>query len=123
MEKTMTENKLKHTPGPWTYFFKHKYKEWHVGLPRHGYHLDLFPDGFPGSVSEEVEANARLVSCAPEMLDALIDVCKRFPMVDIVEFKISSSEFRESKYLSKNKFYAIIEKATGLKIEDILKNA
>ena len=76
MEKTMTENKLKHTPGPWTYFFKHKYKEWHVGLPRHGYHLDLFPNGFPGTNMEEIEANARLVSCAPEMLEALIEQCR-----------------------------------------------
>jgi hypothetical protein len=110
--------KLKHTPGPWTCFVKHKYKEWHVGLPRHGYHLDLFPNGFPGTDMEEIEANARLVSSAPEMLEALIEQYKQ--ICNVCNYNLSCDI---NPCPRKKKLQAIIEKATGQKIEEILKNA
>ena len=64
-----------HTPGPWTYFYKSKYDEWHVSVPLEGQtmRLGLFPDGCP---SERPEADARLIAAAPDMLAALEQVWK-----------------------------------------------
>lgn len=61
---------VKHTPGPWTVFYKHKYDEWHVALPIEGSNmkLALCPDGIQ---SENREADARLIAAAPDMLEAL----------------------------------------------------
>jgi hypothetical protein len=125
---------LKYTSGPWEK--DHGMSEGHIKsisknendnyTPTVCRYKNLYAGDFTVAdilTTEEQEANGLLIAAAPEMLEALIDVCKRFPMVDDeVEFKMSSSEFRESKYLSKNKFHAIIEKATGLKIEEILKD-
>ena len=63
----------KHTPGPWVTFYKPKYNEWHVSLPCDDstMRVALCPDGVIGSTVEECEANAHLISAAPEMLEAL----------------------------------------------------
>lgn len=60
----------KHTPGPWTYFYKHKYDEWHVALPMDGSQMKtaLCDDGIQ---SANREADARLIAAAPEMAEAL----------------------------------------------------
>lgn len=60
----------KHTPGPWTAFYKNKYDEWHVSLPIAGSNmkLSLCSDGIQ---SENQEADARLIAAAPDLLDAL----------------------------------------------------
>jgi len=60
---------MSHTPGPWVAFYKHKYNEWHVSLPRQktNWRLDLFPDGV---VTENPEADAKLIAAAPELLAA-----------------------------------------------------
>lgn len=64
----MTE--ANHTPRPWVYFYKDKYKEWHVGVPigTGSMKVALFPDGCP---TENPEADCRLIAAAPEMLEAL----------------------------------------------------
>lgn len=61
---------MAHTPGPWTYFYKHKYDEWHVSVPISGSSMrfGIFDDGIH---SENPEADARLIAAAPEMLEAL----------------------------------------------------
>jgi hypothetical protein len=66
---------LCHTPGPWECFYKHKYDEWHVSVPlaEGSMKLALFDDGVR---SENPEADARLISAAPELLAALQDVVK-----------------------------------------------
>lgn len=54
------------TPGPWVSFYKHKYDEWHVGVPLPGQSmkLALFPDGCP---TERPQADAEFIAaCNPE---------------------------------------------------------
>jgi hypothetical protein len=59
-----------HTPGPWVYFYKHKYDEHHVSVPAPGrsFKLALFDNGCQ---SENAEADARLIAAAPDLMDAL----------------------------------------------------
>jgi hypothetical protein len=59
-----------HTPGPWVYFYKHKYDEWHVSIPIPGSSMrfGIFDDGVR---SENPEADARLIAAAPDLMDAL----------------------------------------------------
>jgi hypothetical protein len=59
---------VKHTPGPWSCFYKPKYDEWHVSLPMSdcGMKLALAPDGIQ---SENREADAHLIAAAPELLE------------------------------------------------------
>jgi len=56
-----------HTPGPWVSFYKHKYNEWHVGVPvsSGSMKLALFPDGCP---TENPESDCRLIAAAPDLL-------------------------------------------------------
>jgi len=63
-------SEMKHTPGPWSCFYKPKYDEWHASLPMAncGMKLALAPDGIQ---SENREADAHLIGAAPEMLEAL----------------------------------------------------
>ena len=63
----------KHTPGPWSAFYKHKYDEWHVSMPCENSEMRvaLSPDGIPGHTNEERGANAHLIAAAPLMLAAL----------------------------------------------------
>jgi hypothetical protein len=66
----MTHPTLKHTPGPWNVIYKHKYNEWHVSVPTSTGSMKwaLFDDGIR---SENPEADARLISAAPDLLEAL----------------------------------------------------
>jgi hypothetical protein len=59
-----------HSPGPWVSFYKHKYNEWHVGVPvsSGSMKLALFPDGCP---TENPEADSHLIGAAPDLLAAL----------------------------------------------------
>jgi hypothetical protein len=59
-----------HSPGPWVSFYKHKYNEWHVGVPvsSGSMKLALFPDGCP---TESPEGDCRLIAAAPDLLQAL----------------------------------------------------
>ena len=61
---------MQHTPGPWACFYKHKYDEWQVTVPMScsSMKLALFNDGVR---SENPEADARLISAAPDLLVAL----------------------------------------------------
>lgn len=72
-----------HTPGPWVYFYKHKYDEHHVSLPLIGQsmRLGLFDDGCR---SENAEANARLIAAAPELLEALKTI-EKFASINHVD--------------------------------------
>jgi len=59
-----------HTPGPWVSFYKHKYNEWHVGVPvsSGSMKLALFPDGCP---TENPESDCHLIAAAPDLLACL----------------------------------------------------
>ena len=68
-------SEARHTPGPWTAFYKAKYNEWHVAVPSgSGWNLALFSDGLEGP-DEDREANARLIAAAPDLLYALQLIC------------------------------------------------
>ena len=96
-------SKLKHTPGPW----KYQNEKWNTVKK---------PDDAEYCIGGELfnvcnildtvdpEANARLIAAAPEMLEALIMIYKVWHEDSIL---ISSVK-------------AIIEKATGLTIEEVL---
>lgn len=60
----------KHTPGPWTAFYKAKYDEWHVSVPMEGatMKLGLFHGGIPTATICR-EYDARLIAAAPELLN------------------------------------------------------
>lgn len=62
--------KFEHTPGPWTYFFKDKYKEHHVSVPVEGsnMHQALFPNGCP---TKNPKADSLLIAAGPLMRKAL----------------------------------------------------
>lgn len=57
----------KHTPGPWSAFYKAKYDEWHVSVPISGssMKLALFEHGIR---SENPKADARLIAAVPDLL-------------------------------------------------------
>lgn len=65
----------KHTPGPWSVFYKSKYDEWHVSVPLSTGSMKwaLFDDGIR---SENPEADARLIAAAPDLLEALRGVLR-----------------------------------------------
>lgn len=61
------------TPGPWTYFYKHKYNEHHVSVPLQGqsFKLALFEDGCP---TERPAADAAYIAAAsPDRIARLLD--------------------------------------------------
>jgi hypothetical protein len=64
---------------------------------------------------EEVEANGRLISAAPEMLEALIKATQD------IDNLLKDQGDSILDYEGYNKYFQIIEKATGLTIEEVLK--
>jgi hypothetical protein len=96
-------SKLKHTPGPWKSYNTEPVET----------ELDIVIEsqfstiGWLYSGKENSEANARLIAAAPDMLEALISVYQIYIDRDIC----CDNEFIKS----------VIEKATGMSIEEILK--
>ena len=103
-------SKLKHTPGPWE-----------IKQDDRGYFENIGPLSMGFTHADDVwldiaESDARLIAAAPEMLEALIIEAKnqviRIPSIKNID------EF--VKNVGKTKIMQIIEKATGLTIEEIL---
>jgi len=92
-------NKLKHTPGPW------KFK---LSLET----FTIFCEKVGRAVCRGIknESDARLISCAPEMLNELITVFK-----GVREYDNGGLDDYSPIRLKK-----LIEKATGLTIEEVL---
>ena len=63
---------------------------------------------------EELEANARLIAAAPEMLEALIEVYSAWRDTDNV------TDPEAGGYEILNKIKSVIERATGRKIEEVI---
>ena len=104
----MPDNILKHTPGPWDYFgrmvhipyFKNDKKQ------KGRFICDcMTPDD--ESDDPEDDANAQLIAAAPDMLGVLLSVAKML-------------KERDYGYLGGD-LINVIEKATGKKIEDLIK--
>jgi len=87
--------KFKHTPGPWEVNI---YNGHHVISPKNG--RTIASCNIPNH-----KANAHLIAAAPEMLEALIEIWKYH---------------LENREAMPWEIKAIIEKATGLPIEEVL---
>lgn len=62
----------KHTPGPWEAAEGHPSDVWHVDMPERSFSIILSRADSDWSMSvDEVQANARLIAAAPELLAAL----------------------------------------------------
>lgn len=103
--------KLKHTPGPWRYEVEKKNSNEFNIIFNDCYFVATTWNGVEGL--QNSESNARLISVAPDMLEILIKQYKWLiatqQIYNPVEMLFVISEVRE-----------IIEKATGLKIEEII---
>lgn len=107
-------NKSQHTPGPWKA----------VAFPAYGYGITAadsqqardsfavvhFADTSRGRTSERAKADARLISAAPELLDALVKLESAFTDADI-----TSREYRHKARLALIAARAAIAKATNQK--------
>ena len=103
--------KLKHTPGPW------RAKRFSV-IKSNGYKITQNrPAGAAPEAWEEIdktyEANARLIAAAPEMLEALIEAY-------IHNNHWGSANYHRFSEDLEFKMKNIIEKATGMSIEEVL---
>lgn len=105
--------KFKHVPEPWCYVLRggtvasEPQETGFVVGPRWMFYyrsLGLHPN------------DARLISCAPEMLEALIDAYKRF-----IEYEIAQDDNAPLSHRAAMLNYkSIIERATGMTISEIL---
>ena len=122
---------LKHTPGPWeslngNIFAPIEHLNGDIFIPAENYDdedLEIFSNTLiknlmagKGSIyakkaKVQENANGLLVACAPEMIEVLIETIK------------SVDNYKKGKDFSLNveKIIRVIEKATGLPIEEIIK--
>jgi hypothetical protein len=87
--------KLKHTPGPW--FYDENYSKYEI------YSLEHIICDLNGV------DDAKIISAAPEMLEALIELYKEL------------KENENNKKFTCHAIKILIEKATGMKIDEVLK--
>lgn len=106
---------MKHTPGPWAVAEDMGWEpdrtiNYEITIVDCGgseiRHIHEALAGKPTDKREQVEANARLIAAAPEMLDALINVYDNRGEADKL-------------YIVADRLRPIIEKATGLTWEEI----
>lgn len=97
-------SKLQHTPGPWQIGTPPPNGEQTIGL-NNGLMIAISTTGD----NIDSKANARLIAAAPEMLEALMEVAKYWQY-----------DYETFIYMIKNNVSKIIEKATGLTIEEVL---
>jgi len=89
--KDLLRREVYHDIDSWKVFYKHKYDEWHVGVPADGSDhatVALFPDGVPWSDSVEAEASARLIGESPELFwacwEALWWITQFYPQFEAI---------------------------------------
>ena len=103
--------KLQHTKGPWEACSRGDYTDFDGNSQ-----VILGNDmriGVVHSYDIEGEANARLIAAAPEMLELLIDLC-------IYNCSGCSGKTKGCSGKCGLNIIPVIEKATGLKIEEVL---
>ena len=93
-------SKLKHTPGPWKYTISKIHGRHQISFAKNGSQICLMWN----RGKEETRANALLCVAAPEMLEALIAGARAARNHNVAVSEIDN----------------IIEKATGLLIEEVL---
>jgi hypothetical protein len=107
--------KLKHTPGPWTYF-KEKQEIDVMNMTIFFDTVQFKENGISENLvrlnDDNSEANARLIAAAPEMLECLIEICT-YLQTNKLNSILPTSGYHKN-------MINIIEKATGLTIEEVL---
>ena len=98
-------SKLKHTPGPWKYTISKIHGRHQISFAKNGSQICLMWN----RGKEETRANALLCVAAPEMLEAIINYMRRIEHTEEIDSMRSYHEFKK-----------VIEKATGLTIEEVL---
>jgi hypothetical protein len=102
-------SKFNHSKGPWFY----------TGSCVWGVTQDSDGDPEPYKIADSGEDDARLISCAPEMLDALIEAfnvlndvynCPNNPLFRITKIKKDLTDIAN-----------IVEKATGLTMYEVMR--
>lgn len=103
--------KLQHTPGPWKIDLKER-------TVRSEDSSILFDDScYNYNDNENMAADARLIAAAPEMLEALINEANN----QIIRAQVVKNIDDFIKNIGKTKIMQLIERATGLNIEEVLK--
>jgi hypothetical protein len=98
-------SKLQHTPGPWKYTVSKIHHRHQISDSKCGGQICLMWN----RGKDITEANARLIAAAPDMLEALIWFVRR----------VRNGEVHSKRTYAR--YVEIIEKATGMSIEEILK--
>jgi hypothetical protein len=111
MTEKQKASKLNHTPGPWRYqeasdSYTHIIRYDKTDLS------NLFLCQLSQDSSGVSEANARLIACAPEMIETLISIRKLIPIIG----ENSGVAFLHTR----STIDKLIERATNQKIEDLI---
>ena len=115
-------NKLQHTPGPWE----------SAGGDDSSYEINIGEstafiaryDKNTGAMvfsRDEMEANARLIAAAPEMLDTLLREYELFKNIYDMGLLMLGTQMQEKFERSLEIKKSAIERATGLPIEEVLR--
>ncbi len=111
-------SKFKYTLGPWDYGIAQNYQGFYIAptmkLPTLAA-CEVF--NYPDST----EANAKLIAAAPEMLEALIDICSKFQSIVPTNTKYSE-DYQKDFLRMYDKQIKVIEKATGMSWKEIVEN-
>ena len=125
---------MKHTKGPWIADITNVFENFGE---TDRLHFRVARCDFDGQRNEESKANARLISCAPEMLNALIKSYKELSALwdclygqnmSVVGWHLNGDRepldnfFEDNCQNALEELKSVIEKATGMKIEEVLKN-
>ena len=85
----------KHTPGPWKVDNRYTWPEEKIIITdQHGVEIAKTNDTFRSEdfAKRRTTANAHLISAAPELLEALEDLIKRFGRAELADFDLSKQQ-------------------------------
>ena len=109
------EMKLTYTPGPWEYF-KTEMAETKLDICIKA--KSIIAWCYSGK--ETSEYDARLVACAPDFIDHEIREYKKM-LIWVAEMESLSSQYADEMFDFLNEKMKLIESATGMSIDEVLK--
>lgn len=101
------EVKATHTPGPWLMMGRTVY-----ALRGGTNRFDAYVQGYDVQVGE-IEANARLIAAAPDLLEALRNVQQLISEAAMTGFNYKTGDWPERLFASQQKTSAALARATG----------